>query len=65
MNKGKNGVWNIADDVKCRLRRVAHSNNVKELNSAIADLQNWDYYDGKLKTWIEGLINFQLWKKLL
>ena len=54
VNKAKNGFSNIADDVKCRLRRMEHSNNKKELNEAIDELRNWKLYQEKLKTWVEG-----------
>ena len=53
MNKAKNGVENVADQVKCRLRRIAHANNREELQSAVADLRKWEFYQGKLKAWIE------------
>ena len=50
----KNGVANIADDVKSRLRRIAHSVNIFEMNVAIKDLQEWECYNGKLKLWFES-----------
>lgn len=46
----------MADDVKCRLRCIAHANNVTELTTAIENLRAWDFYEGKLKTWIEGKV---------
>ena len=54
VNKAKNGFSNIADDVKSWLRRIAQSNNKKELNEAFDDLRNWELYQEKLKTWVEG-----------
>ena len=45
VNKAKNGFSNIANNVKCRLRRIAHSNTKKKkLNEAIDDLRNWKLY---------------------
>ena len=55
--KQKNGVSHIADDVKCRLRRITHSNNITELYVAINDLQNWEFFQGKLK---EGLLELKI-----
>lgn len=54
MNKAKNGVSSIAEDVKCRLRRIAHANNKLEFDDAIRDLKNWELFQGKLKLWVEG-----------
>ena len=42
------------DDLKGRLCRIAHSVTKKELNEAIDDLRNWELYQEKLKTWVEG-----------
>ena len=56
VNKVKNGVSYIADDVKCRLGRIAHSNNINELHATADDLRNWEIFQGKLKAWIEGLL---------
>lgn len=46
---------NIADDVKCRLRRIAHSINQTQIDEAVASLKEWDMFKGKLKTWFEGM----------
>ena len=40
--------------MKCRLHPIAHSNNKKEVNEAIDDLRNWEHYQEKLRTWVEG-----------
>ena len=44
VNKAKNGVSHIVDDVKCRLRRIAHSDNINELHVALDDLRNWEFF---------------------
>ena len=60
INKVKNSVSHIADDVKCRLLRIAHSNNINELHAALDDLRNWEFFQGKLKAWIEGLLRLTI-----
>ena len=57
--QSKNGVSHIADNVKYRLRRIAHSNNINELHAALDDLWNWELIQGKLKSWIEGLLELK------
>ena len=54
LTKAKNGASHIADDVKCRLRRIAHSDNITELHAALDDLRNWEF------TWIKNLIFLSL-----
>ena len=39
------------DEVKCRLRRIAHAVYQKELKSALAAFYNWEKYSGKLENW--------------
>ena len=36
-NKSEHGVSHIADDVKCRLRRIAHASSREELDKSIKD----------------------------
>ena len=54
LNRANNGFAHIADDVKCRLRRIAHANSQVQLESAIHDLRQWEHFDEKLKRWMEG-----------
>ena len=58
--KAKNGVSHISDDIKCRLRSITHSNNVTELHAAIDDLRDWEFFQGKLKAYIEGLLELKV-----
>ena len=48
----------MADDVKARLRRIAHSINETQVKEAVQSLKSWDRYEGKLKSRIQGLPNF-------
>ena len=41
----------IADDVKCRLRRIAHASSRDELDKSIKDFLSWEHFTGKLKVW--------------
>ena len=43
VTKAKNGASHIANDVKCRLRRIAHSSNITEVHAALDDLRNWEF----------------------
>ncbi|XP_066917540.1 uncharacterized protein [Clytia hemisphaerica] len=54
VNASENNVSNIVDDVKCRLRRIAHSVNQSQIDEAVASLKEWDMFKGKLKTWFKG-----------
>ena len=58
--QSKNGVSHIADNVKYRPRRIALSNNINELHAALDDLRNWELIQGKLKSWIEGLLELKI-----
>jgi hypothetical protein len=44
VNKRDNGVYNIADDVLRRLRRIANSNNIEEVQKAVSDLRSWEIF---------------------
>ena len=46
-----NGVVNIAEDVLCRLRRIAHSLEVSDVQTSVKDFKEWEMYQGKLKNW--------------
>ena len=50
-NKSEHGVSHIADDVKCRLRRMAHASSREELDKSIKDFLSWEHFTGKLKVW--------------
>ena len=50
-SKADHGVSVYADEVKCRLRRIAHAVNEEELRSAREAFYNWENYTGKLKNW--------------
>ena len=45
---------NIADDVKCRLRRIANSLTKEDVLSAVSDFRNRDHFKGKLRNWFNG-----------
>ena len=47
----------MADDVKARLRRIARSMNETQVKEAVQSLKSWDRYEGKLKSWFQGLPN--------
>ena len=50
ITKSEHGVSNIADEVKARIRRIA--------NSPTTDLQEWDRYNDKLKSWFQNILPF-------
>ena len=50
-NKSEHGVSHIADDVKCRLRRIAHASSREELDKSIKDFLSWEHFTRKLKAW--------------
>ena len=54
VNKAKNGVSNIVDGVKYRLRRIANSITVEDMEKAIYDLTSWEFFKDKLKSWFNG-----------
>ena len=57
MNKSSHNVTKIADDVKARLRRIAHSITEEQLNEAVASFKSWEHYEGQLKKWFAGTSN--------
>ena len=48
----------MADDVKAKLRRIAHSINETQVKEAVQSFKSWDRYEGKLKSWFQGFSNF-------
>ena len=55
ITKSEHGVSNIADEVKARIRRIANSPTTDLASQAITDLQEWDRYNDKLKSWFENI----------
>ena len=47
---------NIADDVKCRLHRVANSLTNENALNAANYFRNWDHFKGKLRNWFNGKV---------
>ena len=47
---------NIADDVKCRLHRVANSLTNENAPNAANYFRNWDHFKGKLRNWFNGKV---------
>ena len=58
MTKHENGVPNVLDIVKARLRRIANSSDLEELKESVKSLKEWEFYGKKLKSWFEGTILF-------
>ena len=51
-NKIEDGFSHISDQVKTRLRRIAHSTTHAGCQSAVKDLMLWECFSqGKLKIW--------------
>ena len=48
----------MADDVKAKLRRIAHSINETQVQEAVQSFKSWDRHEGKLKSWFQGISNF-------
>ena len=48
----------MADGIKVKLQRIAHSVNETKVKEAVQSLKSWDRYEGKLKSWFQGLSNF-------
>ena len=44
--------------LKARIRRIANSSTNDVASQAIADLQEWDRYNNKLKSWFEVILSF-------
>ena len=55
----------MADDVKAKLRRIAHSVNETQVKEAVQSLKSWDRYEGKLKSWFQGLSNFLIFNNFV
>ena len=51
VNKAKNGVANIAGQVKVYLRRIAHLITHSDAQLKVKNLMNADFYHGRLKNW--------------
>ena len=58
MTEHENGVPNVLDIVKARLRRIANSIDLEELKESVKSLKEWEFYGKKLKSWFEGTILF-------
>ena len=58
MTKHENGVSNVLDILKARLRRIANSSDLEELKESVKSLKEWEFYGKKLKSWFEGTILF-------
>ena len=54
VNKKNNGVYHIADEVKCRLRRIANSVTVEEANESIQSLESWENFTDPLKKYFKN-----------
>ena len=54
MIKSDNGVANTANDVKCRLRRIANSLTKEDALNTVNDFRNWDRFKGKLRNWLNS-----------
>ena len=48
-SKADPGVSIYADEVKCRLCRIAHTVKIEKLRSALAAFYNWERYTGRRK----------------
>ena len=53
-HKKDNGVANTAGDVLCRLRRIAHSLKVSDVQTSVKDFEDWEMCKGKVKNWYES-----------
>ena len=58
MTKHENGVSNVLDIVKARLRKIANRIYLEELKESVKSLKEWELYVKKLKSWFEGTILF-------
>ena len=47
----------MADVVATRLRRIANSVTMKEIEESLHDLRVWSRYKGRLKAWFGGMRN--------
>ena len=58
MIKHENGVSNVLDVVKARLRKIANRIDLEELKESVKSFKEWELYVKKLKSWCEGTILF-------
>ena len=56
--KKEHGVADMADVVATRLRRIANSVTMKEIEESLHDLRVWSRYKGRLKAWLVGCVTF-------
>ena len=47
MTKHENGVSNVLDIVKARLRRIANSSDLEELKESAKSLKEWEFFGKK------------------
>ena len=45
---------NTANDVKCKLRRIANCLTKEDALNTVNDFRNWDRFKGKLRNWLNG-----------
>ena len=50
-SKSEHNASHITNDVKCRLRRIAHTSSREELDKSIEDFLSWEHFTGNLKVW--------------
>ena len=55
----------MADGIKVKLQRIAHSVNETKVKEAVQSLKSWDRYEGKLKSWFQGLSNFLIFNNFV
>ena len=53
--KAENGVSNIADEVKLKLRSIANSTSHEEAKASVEEFLDWKNCRGKLRTWFLGM----------
>ena len=53
VTKHENGVSNVVDIVKARLRRIAKSIDLEELKELVKSLKEREFYGKKSKSWFE------------
>lgn len=54
VNKGKNKVTHIAEEVKARFRRIANAFTEAEVAESIQSLRNWEHFPGSVQTYFES-----------
>ena len=60
--KAENGVANIAEELKAKLRKIAQSSSVEDSKEAIDEFLSWKNCRGKLRNWFtsKDLIVFSI-----